>query len=111
MRKIAARYIGQHEVVLSKLGGPYVDASGARLSERVLRPGDTLMVNEPEVLGETWLHDPRHIKPSENLGSGRVVKPEHQGLSDDELSVLGYQFHAGRSDFEVLKNTAPLGDE
>jgi hypothetical protein len=111
MAKIPARYIGQHEVVLSKQGGPYFDGSGARLTDFVLRPGSTLLMNEEEVLGSTFLLDPRHLAPAENLGPGRVVKPEHKGLSDAELAELGYQFHTGRSDFEAIKVTAPLGDE
>jgi hypothetical protein len=75
----------------------------------VLKNGYTLMMNEDEVIGMTWLTDPRHLGDPIYLGPGRVVLPEHGEKSTEELSVLGYQFHEGRPDFEPLVPTqAPL---
>jgi hypothetical protein len=60
------------------------------------------MVEDHEVYGYTMLHDPRHELDSRNLGLGRVVLEEHQGLSDEELAVVGYEFHQPREDFQAL---------
>ena len=99
---IPARYIGNHEVQLFKHGGPYRDGNGNPLQELLLRSGDTLMMPAQEVLGMTWLTDPRCQEDPVSLGVGRVVLPEHQQLSDAELIDIGYQFHMGRSDFEPI---------
>lgn len=102
MDKVAARYVGEHEVQLFKHGGPYYDADGKRLEEMTLRKGDTLMINPQELHGMTWLIDPRLEKDPLQLGVGRVVLPEDQGKSAEELSAIGYQFHKGRQDFEPV---------
>lgn len=102
MQKVPARYIGLHEVQLFKLGGPYFDGQGKPLEEYMLRPGDTLMMNAPDVLGQTFLTDPKNQSEPVWLGIGRVVLPEHQKLSNSELIDFGYQFHGGRPDFEPI---------
>src|SRR6266568_3703354 len=110
MAQIPARYIGQFDITLSKLGGPYYDGDGQRLTDFVLHPGQILMMNDEEILGFTMLLDPRHELPSQKLGVGRVILDQDKGLSDQELLLKGYQFHAGRTDFEPVKITAPLGE-
>lgn len=106
--KVPAQYVGDHEKVLAKFGGPYQDAQGKPLSDLHLRYGDTLMLEAHEVYGHTMLHDPRHEADSRNLGLGRVVLEEHAGKSDEELSVIGYEFHQPREDFEALKSLAEV---
>lgn len=101
VNKVAARYIGEHAVMLSPLGGPYVDETGVQKSDLMLSPGDILMMPDHEVLGQTWLFDPRAERDPVYLGTGRKVLPEHEGKTDAELRVLGYQFHMGRPDFEL----------
>jgi hypothetical protein len=110
MAQIPARYIGHFDITLSKLGGPYYNGNGQRLTDFVIHPGDTLMMGDEEILGFTMLLDPRHEQPARKLGVGRVVLDQDKGLSDQELLLKGYQFHTGRSDFEPIKITAPLGD-
>jgi hypothetical protein len=110
MAKIPARYVGGHDILLSKFGGPYYDGDGRRLLDLVLHPGDTLMMEDEEVLGFSMLHDPRHEKESVKIGVGKQVLDEHNSLKDHELRELGYQFHEGRRDFEPIRRTAPLGD-
>ena len=107
MGKIAARYIGDHEKILHSYGGPYFNGDGSRRESLILHPGDVIMVDEQEVNGMTVLLDPRHEKDPEHLGTGRIVKDEHAGLSNDELSVVGYQFHEGRRDFEPVPPVVP----
>ena len=99
-RLIPAEYTGDHEVMLSKHGGPYIDASGKQLESRLLHKGDVIHMNEEEVNGFTVLLDPRAEKEPTHLGPGRVVLPEHTTHSPEQLSALGYQFHQGRSDFK-----------
>jgi len=111
MAMIPARYVGGHDILLSKFGGPYYDGNGTRLIDLVLHPGDTLMMDEESVLGFSMLHDPRHEQPSQKIGVGKQVLEQHNGLQDHELRDLGYQFHEGRSDFEPIRRTAPLGDD
>src|SRR5689334_2068514 len=91
--KIAARYIGPQSVLLNKATGPYKDGEGKPLQSLLLHPGDSLMVEEEEITGCTWLHDPRKENNSEKIGLGRVVKTEHAHLSLQEQIALGYQFH------------------
>lgn len=104
-KQIAARYIGDTEVILGHSGGPYKDGSGNPLQDLVLRKGDTLMMRDSEVNGFTVKFDPRGQLDPEMIGVGRAVKPEHEGLNDDELFMLGYQFHQGREDFESANAT------
>lgn len=93
MAKVAARFVGAHALVLSKYGGPFKDGNGKRLASLLLNPGDTLMVEEEEVTGCTWLHDPRHEAESVKLGLGVVILPDHMHLSDAERNALGYEVH------------------
>lgn len=114
IRKVPARYRGDHAVRLPPLHGPYFDGSGKRLESFLLSPGDTLMVWEQEVKGQTFL---LNDNGAEWLGYGHVVKPEHQealaGKSEQEqaeiLSALRYQFHSPRSDFQALESEAIPG--
>lgn len=99
-RLIPAQYIGEHEVMLSRHGGPYIDVNGKPLESRLLHKGDVIHMNEEEVNGFTVILDPRAEKEPMQLGAGRVVLPEHSKHSDIELSALGYQFHQGRCDFK-----------
>lgn len=100
---IPARYKGEHEIKLSEYSGPYLNGDGLPLRDLLLRPGAVIMMSEDEVIGHTLLTDPRREKDPEYLGSGRVIKDEHQGKNLQELIVLGYQFHDGRPDFEPVE--------
>lgn len=104
---IPARYVHEHEGLLSSYGGPYKDANGKPLASLLLHKGDTLMVNEHEVRGFTVLRDPRHEQEPKQLGVGRVVLPEHQYKSEEELYNLGYQFHQGSSMWEEVLPSVP----
>lgn len=107
MAKVAARYVGAQTLVLSKYGAPYFDGDGARRTSLLLNYGDTLMVEEEEVLGCTWLHDPRHEQDSDRLGLGRVVKPEHAHLNDEERAAIGYQVHEPSGLWEYMTPPVP----
>lgn len=98
--KINARYIGERPMVLRAVDGPHLNAKGERLTSRLISRGDTLKVHPVQVLGQTYLHDPKGNLPSQWIGVGRVTLPEHAGLPDAVLDVLGYEFHEGRPDFE-----------
>ncbi len=118
--KIPARYIGAYAVTL-KDGTGALDGEGKPLTTGLIEYGTTLMMNEEEVLGQTFLAD-RATGVLRSLGAGRVILPEHEDASDDELAVYGYQFHGGRTDFEpvtpptiaeesiVAENILPLED-
>ena len=109
---VAARYIGDYPVVLSRQHGPVyapdtVDADGtivpgARIDGTLIGKGDQVMMPAAEVLGQTYWHDPHQQTPSLYIGVGAVVKPEHAGLRRAELHAIGYDFHEGRSDFEAV---------
>ena len=102
--KVPARYIGPHPVVLGAFGGPYYDAAGRPLASLYLAYGDTLMMPEGEIRGETYIVT---TQGAEYLGTGKVVKEEHAGLSASTLADLGYQFHQGRPDFaEIVSELA-----
>jgi hypothetical protein len=105
---IPARYIGEHELTLSKYGGPYLDGDGKPRLDLHVRQGDTLMMLEEEVIGFTVLLDPRHINDPVNLGPGRVVLEAHRDKSAPDLGAIGYQFHEGRPDFEAVVQAVPL---
>lgn len=100
MAQVPARYIGQHSVILSQFGGPYLDGDGFPLTNRTIHTGDTLMVGDEELYGVTWLIDPKLVKDPVRVGLGRKTLDEHVGMSEQELADLGYQFHQGRPDFE-----------
>ncbi len=97
--------MGEHVVILSDMHGPYYDAAGKRRATNRLSPGETLMIYEQELRGQTFVLGE---DGAEWLGCGRVVKPEHRDKSDEELlGVLGYQFHAPRSDFAEIESAPP----
>jgi hypothetical protein len=98
----AARYVGDHDVTLSTFGGPFFDAWGNLLTTRVITNGSTLLMPEEEVLGVSYLIDPRHIKDPIKIGSGRVLTPDLVGLTPEELEAAGWEFHAPRPDWVVM---------
>lgn len=100
--KVPARYLGEHEITLAGFGRPYFDADGNMLQDLRVRKGDTLYISRSEGLGDSWWHDPKHEAESLYMGNGRRVKPEHTGLSDEELAATGYEFHHPRPDFELI---------
>ncbi|HUY79738.1 MAG TPA: hypothetical protein VMV29_23400 [Ktedonobacterales bacterium] len=109
---VAARYIGDYPVVLSRQHGPVyapdtVDADGTivpgvRIDGTLIGKGDQVMMPAAEVLGQTYWHDPQRQQPSLSIGVGAVVRPEHAGLSRAQLMAIGYDFHEGRRDFEAV---------
>jgi hypothetical protein len=107
---VAARYIGDYPVVLSRQHGPIHDDQGARIDGMVIGKGDVVLMPAAEVLGQTYWHDPHHQAPSLYIGVGAVVRPEHAGLNRAELQAIGYDFHEGRSDFEAV-NAAPAAPQ
>lgn len=101
-KMIPCEYIGNHRIELNKYGGPYFNAKREQLLELSLTRGDTLMMPEEEIRGYTILRDMSGQSDPLNLGSGRVVLPQHMSKSDDELMAMGYQFHQGRPDFREI---------
>lgn len=113
VNKIPARYIGEHEVLLPYERGPYFDGNGhplqpsimnASTGEKVLglHYGDTIMMPDVEVLGQTYLINQQTGKAL-HLGAGRKILKEHQGKSLEELVAMGYEFQEGRKDFAPLE--------
>jgi hypothetical protein len=98
---VAARYIGHHAARLAQRLAFNID--GTRRESSLLESGDTLMMPEREILGFTLLHDPHMASDPLDLGAGKRVLPEHAGMNPEQLDALGYQFNAGRSDFEPLE--------
>lgn len=101
-QKIPARYTGAAGMRLSKTLGPYFDANGQRITNHFLEPGDTLMLPDTEVLGQSYLFDPQGKREPLWLGVGRVALPEDKDKDERALAILGYEFHTGRTDFEPL---------
>lgn len=97
---IPAKYIADYEIVLSKFGAPYIDASGKPLTSLTLHKGDVIHMDEHEVSGFTVILDPRAEKEPQYIGPGRAILDEHKGKSPEQLAALNYQFHEGRRDFE-----------
>lgn len=124
MPKIPARYISEREVILPAERGPYFDGYGQPLKPLLqdsvfkqpvygLRYGDTLMMPDTEILGQTFFVNPE-TGMTLHLGAGRRILKEHQGLSLDELVNMKpahYEFMDGRSDFEVFNLTASNSPE
>ncbi|MBF6588934.1 MAG: hypothetical protein IVW57_00200 [Ktedonobacterales bacterium] len=108
---VPARYVGPHPVRISRQHGAVRSHEGKNVAGHTLRPGDIVMLPETEVRGHTYLFDPRGQRDPEYLGAGHVVKPEHAGLSRDELVAMGYEFQEGRSDFEPYDPHAPVAAE
>lgn len=102
MGKVPARYIGHHAVSLNPGMGPYYHPDGTRRTEMLLSTGDELLMEESEVLGQSYLFDPKGQRDPLYLGVGRVVLPEHKDLDAQTLAERGYEFHAGRPDMEVI---------
>lgn len=107
-RLVPARYIGANRIHRSKLQGPGYDGNGQRRRTLAIEAGDVLMMPEREILGQTLLFDPHNVHAPLDLGAGKRIKPEHVGLSDEELEMRGYQFHGGRSDFELVVSMPPV---
>ncbi len=94
---VPARYVGHHPINL--VAGLYFNVDGTRRTSLAVSTGDEMMMPEREILGQTYLFDPTGNAPPLDLGVGRRVLPEHVGLSDESLALLGYEFHVGRSDW------------
>jgi hypothetical protein len=128
MPRIAARYIGTSPVFLMpRPGDPYLDANGAPLQPRetpfsgnkglFIAAGESLMLEEAEVLGQTLLYDAHGNNNPVTLGVGCCLLPQHQGQDWHTLSgvpftydgtapgvlmpagMVAYEFHEGRPDF------------
>lgn len=109
---IPARYVGGHAVLLAEHQGPHYDANGVELTSNLVRPGDTLMMPETEVLGETMFEDTPDTGRLRSLGPGRVyLDDKHAQLDPDELSALGYRFFLGRPDFEAIVPEPPAREQ
>lgn len=109
MAKIACTYVGEQQVMLFPQGGPYFDKDGQVITNSVISKGQTLMLEDTEVLGYTILQDPRNIEDPIFLGVGRVILPQDEGKSAEELFAMGYQFHVGRADFEPYQQPSTTG--
>lgn len=96
IKKIPARYVGTHSVILQ---GGAVDPQGNRVG-RILNYGTVILMPEREVRGQTFL---RSNDQFFDLGTGKVIRQEDQGKSEEELAMLGYEFHQGRTDFEPVE--------
>lgn len=101
---VAARYIGQHAANLVRGVRRYYNIDGTLRTKRTLEAGETLMMPAQEILGQTLLFDPHNVRPPKNLGTGRRVLPQDADKDERELSLLGYEFHGGRSDFEPMSD-------
>lgn len=128
MPRIAARYIGTSPVALApRPGDPYLDANGTPLESRpspingnkalYIANGESLMAEEQEVLGQTWLCDAHNNNQPIFLGNGYYPLPQHAGMQWWDLSserfqydgttpsvnaptgMYYYEFHEGRRDF------------
>lgn len=96
---VPARYIGNHAVSLpSHIQFKNVD--GSMRKEKNLYAGDELLMPSDEILGQSFFRSPSG--EMFYLGAGRVIKPEHVGLSLEQLVQAGYEFHQGRQDFEAI---------
>ena len=99
--KIPARYIGMYAVALKDPKG-VLDGDGNPIKTALLHAGDIIMMNEEEILGQTYFRPPYADGPLKSLGAGRVILPEHADLDAAGLERAGYQYHEGRSDFEPV---------
>src|SRR2546427_9986989 len=100
--KIPARYTGLMAVSLVAGLGPYFNGDGSQRSSLTLNPGDEIMMEAADIIGKTILYDPAGGKDPLSLGVGHIVLPRHASLTREKLTALGYEFHAGRSDFEEI---------
>jgi hypothetical protein len=99
---VPARYIGTNRIHRNKLQGPGLDGTGRRRTSLLVEQGDILMMPAREILGQSYLFDPRGVNAPLDLGVGRRVLPEHAQLSERDLALSGYEFHSGRPDFELV---------
>jgi len=99
LTKIAAQYIGTDTVILVD-AIDLKDGNGNPITKSTLDTGDTLMMDDFDILGETFLYD--GMGGVQNLGVGRVILPQDAGLTDAQLAARGYQFSSGRSDFIAI---------
>lgn len=120
-----ARYVGHEPVRLLPRPGGYLDGDGrlrTGADALLLKPGETLMLPEPELRGQTFLTDPTGLAAeAEWLGVGFTPLPEHAGLTRVDLiglrfpargGIRQYEFHDGRSDFqEVDAPWPPVSEE
>lgn len=102
---VPARYIGDNLLQLQP--GRYYNADGSIRTSNIVSKGDVLMMPEQEIIGQTILFDPKGYKDPLYLGSGHRVLPEHQGLDARTLALLGYEFHEGRADMELVQDAQP----
>jgi hypothetical protein len=100
MAKIPARYIGSYPVMAST---QLYNIDGTLRNSYLISHGDEILMEASEVIGETWIFDPRGQHDPVYLGAGHMVRDEDKGKSDDQLSAIGYQFSLGRSDFEAIQ--------
>jgi hypothetical protein len=98
---VPARYVGDN---LLQLPGRYYNPDGSIRTSNIISHGDILMLPEQEILGQTILFDPKAVRDPLYLGTGHRVLPEHQGLDKRTLTLLGYEHHEGRSDFELVQD-------
>lgn len=108
IKRIPAQYIGTTMLLLMPGQGTGFNADGTRRTTRTISQGDILLMPEREILGFTLLY--RGEQPLD-MGTGKVVKAEHAGLSEQELTQLGYQFHQGRTDFVPYIELAPVASD
>jgi hypothetical protein len=109
MAKIPVRYIGGHSVILKDPGSVY-GLDGKPVTSGLLEHGALILMEDVEVLGQTLLEEVRGAGLLRFLGAGRVILPEHQNVPADQLEQHGYQFHAGRTDFEPYQEPEPSQD-
>ena len=82
---------------------PYYNVDGTRRGSLSLEPGDEMLMRDEDIYGKTLWHDPQGNRPSQYIGLGKVVKPEHAGKEETELLDIGYEWHEGRRDFEPVE--------
>ena len=99
MPHVPARYLG-YPVVLKEGQGRLYDGDGKPLASNLLVAGMTLLIPDTELYGMTYKRSTRQGDDRTYLGPGRIIAPEDEQRSDEELAMLGYEFHEGRSDFE-----------
>ena len=116
MAKIPVRYIGGHSVIL-KDPGSVLGLNGKPVTSGLLEHGALILMEDVEVLGQTFLEEVRGGGFLRFLGAGRVILPEHKDVPEHQLEQAGYIFHEGRPDFEPYQEPespqapAPIEDK
>lgn len=98
---VPARYTGYGIIDLTTTGRKeWFNIDGSKRTDMSVSHGDTLMMPDYEVLGQTFLN----LKGGKQLylGAGKLVRKEDEGKSEEELKAIGYEFHEGRSDFTLV---------